>query len=235
VDWAQLVEQEAARLDDAATDLTAPVPGCPEWDVAALVLHVGSAHHNAATIVGRRLDHHPSRAEMQPPADAEPMAWLAAGTAELLEALRTTDPSTPVWTFGPDRTAAFWARRMAHETMVHRVDVEQAAGRPSELEPAQADDALDESLHVFLPMLGRASTDAGGGELLVHALDGRSWVITFAEGSVAVEADHRQGDSCVQGSAADLLLWLWGRSPGDELAVYGDPALRERLRRTCRV
>ena len=70
---------------------------------------------------------------------------------------------------------------------------------------------------------------------MLHALDGRSWVLTFGPGEVAVEADHRKADACVQGSAADLLLWLWGRVPTDSLTLYGDPALPDRLQRICRV
>jgi uncharacterized protein (TIGR03083 family) len=235
VDWVAAIERESAALVDAATSLGTDVPACPGWDVAELVRHVGSAHHNAARIVGERLQEHPSRAELQAPEGVDPVDWLTASTAALAEVLRATDPATPVWTFGSDGTAAFWARRMAQETMVHRVDVEQATGRPSVLDRELADDGIDESLHVFVPMLARADAGPSGGELLLHALDGRSWVLRFDVGSVAVDADHRQADACVQGSASDLLLWLWGRVPTDTLTLYGDPALPDRLQRICRV
>jgi uncharacterized protein (TIGR03083 family) len=236
VDWAGAIERETASLRAAATDLDARVPGCPDWDVAHLVRHVGTAHHNAAMIVGQRLEHHPTQDQLQPPDGTEPFGWLSAGTAALLEVARTTDPTTPVWTFGPDHTAEFWFRRMAQETLVHRVDAEQAAGGPSDLDAELAADGVAESVEVFLPLLARADTGPGGAELLLHALDVESsWLLTFGTGSVAVEVEHRRGDACVQGPAADLLLWLWGRVPTDRLSLYGDPALPERLRRICRV
>jgi uncharacterized protein (TIGR03083 family) len=237
VDLVAAIERESAALLDAATSLGVDVPACPGWDVAELVRHVGSAHRNAARIVGEQLQAHPQRAELEAPEGVDPIEWLTSGTTALADALRRTDPATPVWTFGPDGTAAFWARRMAQETMVHRVDVEQANGRPSELDRELADDGIDESLRVFVPLLARphAGDAAPGGELLLHALDGRSWVLTFGPGEVTVEDDHRKGDACVQGSAADLVLWLWGRAPTDALTLYGDPALPEHLQRICRV
>jgi uncharacterized protein (TIGR03083 family) len=235
VDLVAAIERESAALVDAATALGVDVPACPGWDVGELVRHVGSAHHNAARIVGEQLQQHPFKDEVKAPEGVDPIDWLTSNTAELVRVLRTTDPATPVWTFGPDRTAAFWARRMAQETMVHRVDVEQANGRPSELDRELADDGVDESLHVFVPLLAGADTEPPGGELLLHALDGRSWVVTFDTGAARIEVDHRQADACVQGPAADLLLWLWGRASTDALTLYGDPALPDRLQRICRV
>lgn len=235
MDFLEAIERETALLRDAVVDLGAPVPSCPGWDVAELLRHVGTAHHNAATIVDERLDHHPDLADVQPPADVDPLDWLVSSSAALVDVLRRTPPDTPVWTFGADRTAAFWARRMAQETMVHRVDAEQAANLGSTLDRELADDGIEESLHVFVPLLAARSQEPAGGELLLHALDGRSWVLTFGTGAVDVVADHRQGDACVQGPAADLLLWLWGRIPTEALTLYGDPALPDRLQRICRV
>jgi uncharacterized protein (TIGR03083 family) len=236
VDWPAAIERESAALRDAASDLDldARVPACPDWTVADLLRHVGSAHQNASLIVGERRQRHPSQEEVQPAPDVDPVDWLVSSTAALVDVLRTTDRTTPVWSFGPDRTAAFWARRMAHETAVHRVDAEQAANRASVLDRELADDGIDESLHVFVPLLARGDDGPAGGELLLHALDGRSWVLAFGAGTVEVEAVHRQSDACVQGSAAELLLWLWGRLPTQALTLYGDPVLAERLQRLSR-
>jgi uncharacterized protein (TIGR03083 family) len=54
--------------------------------------------------------------------------------------------SDPVWAFGEMRPASFWARRMAHETAVHRADAEIAVGRTPDLAPELAADAIDERL-----------------------------------------------------------------------------------------
>jgi uncharacterized protein (TIGR03083 family) len=231
----ETIERESAALCRLAADLGAPVPACPGWDVAELLRHVGSAHRNAAHIVGERLQRHPDRAGLLAPEGTEPIAWLTAGTDALVAALASTAPDTEVWNFGPDRTPRFWARRMAHETTVHRVDAEQAVGRPSSIDPAVALDGIDESLRVFLPMLAARDTAPAGGELLVHALDGRSWVVTIGGGSALVEDDHRKGQACLQGSAPDLYLWLWGRVPEGAVTWYGDRSLGERLARLTRV
>ena len=62
------------------------------------------------------------------------------------------DPERPVYSFSPaHRRAGFWPRRMAHETTVHRVDAEQAAGRPVAPVPAAlAVDGIDEVFGVFV-------------------------------------------------------------------------------------
>ena len=80
-----------------------------------------------------------------------------AGLAALLDAMRTVDPATPVWTFSrSDPTATFWHRRMAHETVVHRVDAEQATGAVGPLDPALVVDGIAESLEVFAPLVAAA-------------------------------------------------------------------------------
>ena len=51
-----------------------------------------------------------------------------------------------------EKTAASWARRQAHEHLVHRMDLEAAAGVPhAPVDTALADDGVDELLTVILP------------------------------------------------------------------------------------
>src|SRR4029453_10276847 len=85
---------------------------------------------------------------------------------ELLEALGSTDPATLLWTFHPpDQTAGFWRRRMAQETVVHRVDAESAHGRPRPVPAALAADGVDEGLAGVLapPLDGRPGGRRGAG------------------------------------------------------------------------
>jgi uncharacterized protein (TIGR03083 family) len=105
-----------AGLIDGA-DLTRTVPTCPEWTLRQLATHVGRAHRWAAEIAATR------SAEMIPfrqvpdgriPDDpAQHAAWLRAGAARVIEAVREAG-SDPVWTFDALRPASFWGRRMAH-------------------------------------------------------------------------------------------------------------------------
>ena len=63
--------------------------------------------------------------------DEAPLPLLARAYGELMAEFSQrapTDP-TPTW-YDPDQTVAFWIRRMAQETVIHRIDAEQAAGLP---------------------------------------------------------------------------------------------------------
>ena len=61
-------------------------------------------------------------------ADEAKLPLLGRAYGELIAefgARQPTDP-TPTW-YDPDQTVAFWIRRMAQETVIHRMDAELAA------------------------------------------------------------------------------------------------------------
>ena len=82
-------------------------------------------------------------------APARPGRRAAAGPArpvhgELRAEFRAREPGAPAPTwFGPDQTVGFWIRRMAQETVIHRIDAELAAGLP--VTPVPGDLAADGS------------------------------------------------------------------------------------------
>ena len=125
------LEQDGIRLADAA-DAAGPdaaVPSCPQWTVRDLVVHCGGVHRWAASIVRDRLDHDPSVQTLHDAsADIECFTFLAA-------------PSP----------LAFWARRQAHETAVHRADAEFASGPITLYDSAFALDGMAEILTGFAP------------------------------------------------------------------------------------
>src|SRR5262245_6194050 len=132
-----LLEAELGNVDAAfrAADPAAQVPSCPDWTVAQLATHLGSVHRWAQTIVA---EHHQkwlpcSDATVDVPggnSGADDWAdWLAVGGETLVDTLRRADPDDPVWVWGADRHVRWWSRRQLHETVVHRVDAELAAGR----------------------------------------------------------------------------------------------------------
>ena len=55
-DYLPVITEHAALLANAArtSDLDATVPACPEWDVAKLVRHTGTAHRWSAEVVRTR-------------------------------------------------------------------------------------------------------------------------------------------------------------------------------------
>ncbi|MGH9217172.1 MAG: maleylpyruvate isomerase N-terminal domain-containing protein [Acidimicrobiales bacterium] len=72
------------------------------------------------------------------------LEWAASQHARLVRELETADPEFPYFTwFRGDAPLTMWARRQAHETAVHRVDADLAAGWASTFAPAFAADGID--------------------------------------------------------------------------------------------
>lgn len=138
---------ELAALVDGA-QLGQTVPSCPEWSLRRLVEHVGQAHRSAAALVARRAGGpeaaSDSRGQPMPGSEGVPDGWLTQGAAELVVAVREVGPEYPMWTFAGPHRAAFWLRRMAHETAVHRADAALNLGAPFVLETDLAADAVTE-------------------------------------------------------------------------------------------
>jgi uncharacterized protein (TIGR03083 family) len=237
MDWATIVEEEGAALGDAAAvDLAAAVPAAPGWDVSELLRHIGQIYARTSVILRTGTMERPSRRNgmlADAPADGV-LDWYRATLAELVTELRGVgDPDRPVWSFSPEhQRAGFWPRRMAHETLVHRVDAEQATGRPvGAIDPALGVDGVDEILTIFVPALGADRSPGGGRTVHLHATDtDGEWLVRFDDGGVTVEWGHAKGDAAVRGAGGDLLLWLWGRRPLEGLELLGARDAADTLR-----
>jgi uncharacterized protein (TIGR03083 family) len=236
-DWAGIVEREGLALGDAAaSDPAAPVPAAPGWDTTELLRHVGMIHARTSVILRTGTMERPTRENGMLPLPPEDgiVDWYRAALAELVADLRAIDdPDRPVYAFSPDhQRAGFWPRRMAQETTVHRVDAEQAVGRPvGTIEPAFAVDGIDEVFSVFVPALGARRSPGDGRTVHLHATDAEGeWLIRFDVDDVVIETGHAKGDAAVRGPAGELLLWLWGRLPLDRFEVFGAHAAADALR-----
>jgi uncharacterized protein (TIGR03083 family) len=234
IDYLQALRDEGTALVAAARlGLDPPVPACPGWAVADLVLHTGMVHRHKLEIVRGRLAEPPDRWPPPAPPRGELLGWYEQGLEELLTVLEVADPETRVWTFyRPDQTAGFWRRRMAQETAVHRVDAESAHGGPRPVPAALAADGVSELLEVFLAPHAEGEPVGGRGESLhLHATDTEGeWRLRLLPAGVEVGRGHAQTDASAAGTASDLLLFLWGRGPADPLERTGDPALLSRVR-----
>jgi len=219
-----------------APDIEADVPACPGWTVAGLAEHAGNVHRWATTIVASRAaDRQPFPAVESPWSSADGWAqWLRSGALPLLAALRSAGPAEQVWTWGPGGTSGWWARRMVHETVVHRADAELALGIQPVIDPVTAADGIDEFLE-NLPEARRparhlASLPAGT-SVHLHATDSDGeWVIRFGAagpGTVTWTRGHEKATAAVRGPVADLLLFSYGRYPATDsrLSVFGDAPL----------
>ena len=168
-----------------------------------------------------------------PAADDGLPQWFKAGAEGVAATLAATDPNTPVWAWGVDQHAGFWGRRLAHETAMHRADLELATGVEPRFPLEQAVDGIDE----FLENLARASSFAPrvaelrgrDATLHLHATDGDGeWLISVAGDGFRWEHGHAKGDVAVRAAAADLLLLLYGRrkpAGGEPFQVFGDEAV----------
>jgi uncharacterized protein (TIGR03083 family) len=217
-----------------APDLAAGVPTCPGWTVADLARHTGTVHRWAAEIVGTRATGRiPFPETGSPPESADGWGqWLAAGRTPLLSELRLAGPLTPVWSWGPGRTSGWWARRMLHETTVHRADAELALGATDvDIDPVVAADGIDEFLF-NLPSARRpyphlASLPTGA-SLHLHATDcDGEWLIRFTDSGIAWERGHDKATAAVRGPVTSLLLFTHGRLPvsAPGLTAFGDDSI----------
>jgi len=129
---------------------TATVPSCPGWTVADLTRHVGEVylHKTLAMREGAEPDPWPPK-EL---ADEEPLALLDRAYTGLLAEFAVRKPEDPAGTwYAPDQTVGFWIRRMAQETVIHRIDAELGTRQPVAPVPADlAIDGIDELLKVFV-------------------------------------------------------------------------------------
>ena len=230
-DYLDVIAREGAAMTAAAATvgMAADVPSCPDWDIADLLAHTGRVHRWAAEMVRTRAQARVSRVGILAPTDESLLPWFDDGVRELVETLRATDPSEPVWTWSTEQTAGFWRRRMAIETAIHRWDAESATSSPNSIDPGLAADAIDEFLDVYVPS-EEAPVPPGGGSIHLHRTDGEGeWVLTLEADGVRVERGHAKADAAVRGSAADLLFVLWRRLPPDRVEVLGDRAVVDRF------
>ncbi|MFJ1704792.1 maleylpyruvate isomerase family mycothiol-dependent enzyme [Kitasatospora sp. NPDC088346] len=234
-----------AALDGA--DLTTPVPACPGWTLADLVRHTGSVQRWFSVLLRGRVQEPPRSRDVDlrlpDGADGWP-GWLTASAAEAADAFAATGPDVPMYAWGADQHARFWARRMLFETLVHRTDAERALRLDSRVDRALALDGIDEFL-VNLPFAGifapRVAELRGTGETVrFHATDGDpdgpgDWWVRLRPDGFGLDPAARTAqaaDATVRGTAADLLLLLYGRLPHDAAAFTLDGD-RELLARWC--
>lgn len=226
MDYATYVEhvrQDGRRLVAAASgSLALEVPSCPGWTVRDLVTHVAEVYEDK--IARTELGHAPDPWPPEWPADRDPIEWFGDAHERLLGMFARSEPTTPSATWWPpDQTVGFWARRMAQETAVHRIDAEQAIGTTTPVDAELATDGVDE---VLLVMLGgdwsEDADDAARGQRVAISTGGRTWLVTLERESVSVSGGGEASDASLEGEPADVLLWLWGRAPDDRVKSSGD-------------
>lgn len=229
-------------LDAVRSAPQASVPTCPGWVGRDIADHVGSVYaHKVACI---RLVRRPKPSDLAdvPDDDTALFDWFDRQRVELLQELTTHSPDDAAWTwFDDDQTVGFWARRMAHETAIHRADTELAAGRPlTPHDDGLALDGVDEVLGTFLAaddVLQSETCDVGAsGSVLVEAAD-RRWLLQLLDGGSRLRAvgGSVAADVRVVGGASDVYRALWNRPTEDEVERDGDSDVLARLDERLRI
>ena len=228
--YRELMAQDHARMRALAGPArTAAVPACPGWDGEELVRHTALLYLRKAETV--RTGSNP-RGQWLPEElrQMDPAALLDVGYERLTKQFDEHDPADPAQSWvTEDQTVGFWIRRLAHETAIHRYDLEAALGTPTPIDAELAVDGIDEVLTV---MLGRgAPDDAASGAAVAVESDGKAWCVALEPPAARITRERCTAPAGrVTGSADDVLLWLWGRGPLPEGSADSN-ALAELRRR----
>jgi uncharacterized protein (TIGR03083 family) len=224
-------------------DPTAAVPTCPGWTVADLTRHVGQVylHKTVAMREGAEPDPWP------PPelAHEEPLALLDRAYATLLAEFAARKPEDPAgsW-YTPDQTVGFWIRRMAQETVIHRIDAELGTRQPVAPVPTDlAVDGIDELLKVFVAYsvanwasYFTAILAGSPGWTYTVRTAGAVWRLRTGPSLFAVEDSPGDDatDVTVSGPPMAVLRWVWNRESAGEpsgVTVRGPEEAVAELRR----
>ena len=200
-DLLRLIDERSTAFRAAvssAPSLDVQVPTCPEWTLFDLVQHLGEGRRRwAATVAAGPRRHRPGpRPEGAAAAPRERealLAWLAASTEQLLDALREAGPDRGCWTWWGDsqspQTCGAVARHQLQEIAVHTYDAQLTVGDPQPLPVEVALDGVEEFLSTCC-----ATTSAWPHEPAAvdyHATEGRSWRLWLsADGARTARLPH---------------------------------------------
>lgn len=223
LDTLGIVAREASRIGAVArgADLERPVPSIPEWTAAGVIRHLGAVHRWCEEIVRTRDGDAP---RVEPDLDGDRLVdWFDEGWHLLVDTLSAADPAEPCPNFSRSapQTVGFWRRRQAHETTIHRWDVESAVSTPTPIEGTVAADGIDELIDTHTLSRGRQVldrpvrfelTDRPGGWTLAPSGESPGRVVISDTTPAAV----------IRGPAETMVLVLWKRLPFDSVGIEGN-------------
>jgi uncharacterized protein (TIGR03083 family) len=230
------------------------VPSCPEWTVDDLTWHVGMVYLHKATTMREGAE-----PENWPPDyddDASAIELIDGAYQQMVGEFASRDPAEPSGTwYGPDQTVGFWIRRMAQESVIHRIDAELGAREQvTSVADDLAADGIDELLKVFVgygvsewaDLFTDALKDSPGRSFLITARAGTdnpdvSWLVSTSPGQFSVAggpgiriSGTATPDVTVSGAPTDVLRWAWNReTPGEpsRVTIGGDADALAEFRR----
>jgi len=242
-DYLAHLAHDGGRMADLARgDLDVPVPTCPEWTLRDLIEHTGQDHRWQAEACRVDAGGFPDVATMQAtPADGQSHAeWFQEGVDAAVATMQAVAPGEARWTWAKPQggdTSDWYFRRIAQETLVHRIDAELAAnGEASDVDPDLAADGVAEMFEVFVPLVANQPIGGQGETVHLHATDADSeWLVTLHAARVDAVRGHAKGDAALRGAARDLLLMVWGRDPLGAVEHLGDDSVIATFRAAAQI
>jgi uncharacterized protein (TIGR03083 family) len=225
LDYASIISDEGARIIDGYDrGRAAPIPWSDRWTVGTVARHVSGTHHVVAEVIrGRPNKDFGLFGELRtPPKDApEFVEWFRSGTSSLVDQLSTVPGEDECWSwYVTGRCVGWWARRMAFEAVVHRADTDLATGQDFSVASEVAADGVDEYLDVFVAASRAANGSPAGPTISFECIDrSDQWWLDLSEpGGRFVSREPLPASVRIRGTATDLLLMVWGRSPINDTA-----------------
>jgi uncharacterized protein (TIGR03083 family) len=216
----------------AIPEIPTDVPSCPGWTTNDLAKHMAHVYLGQAFVVetGSQAE---NKEHLAPyPRTENVMEFMSWGFTAITKALDINRPERPTWSWHhSDHSVDFWFRRMAHETVIHRIDAEQAVGSVSKIDEALALDGVDEVLD-FLPLLGSwpeaPNVDFGIVSIVAATSTNRKvWELNFTSEAatvLAVDEPSSEARLVISGDAEAMDLYLWGRidSSDPRISITGE-------------
>lgn len=212
-------------LTAAGMGFDADIPTCDEWNMAQLVRHISKIYAFVTVVVSTRATELPERPALP---DGEPLEVLSDVLDDVVAALSEIDAETPVWNWSDDASdlGLFWARRMAHESSVHRYDAQAAHGVEQPIDADLAGDGIDELLDMVAPRVYRREGVSGPtGTIALQSSDDGAWLLGLEPHSLARLEVITEPDVTVNGTSSALLLASYSRVPWTSLEVTGNADL----------
>lgn len=246
-DLLRLVDERSAAFRaavEAAPDLGAQVPTCPEWTLLDLAHHIGTGRRAwAATVAagpaatGKAAPADPTL----PPDDRGALVeWLVESTRLLLDALAEAGPDRGCWTWWGDSqspsTCAAVARHQLQEVSVHTYDAELTVHGTASLPTEVALDGVEEFLATCNATTSPWPHDPATLDYVVT--EGRAWRLHLSGDGARAErlaAPAGQGgpqqpaDVSAHAAASDVVLFMYGRRNVDEMPIDGNVEVFDQL------
>jgi uncharacterized protein (TIGR03083 family) len=228
----------------AGADLSATVPTTPDWTLADLLRHIGGNLRAVEQAV--RTGVPVTEPEREVPGHAGPGgddpaaldAWLAEGAEAAAATLRSAGPDAEAQIWDIRWPTAAWARRAAHDLVVHRADAAGTVGAAYRVDGDLAVDAVDEFLDLLSGLAAAGAGPAGsgdpgpGGTVHLHATDAgpglsAEWLLVPDPPAFRWRHAHETASVAVRAPLADLLRVVTRRLPPDAegVEVLGDRAV----------